>query len=92
MNREELLIAIFVAVESAHAFSAFNPSIFTIHRFRDELTEKDIAKGCVLASLFSLAIGGVCSALIRSPLPLAMALGVAGGMSAVYLAAARGKI
>lgn len=92
MKTEQLLISIFVAVESAHAFSAFNPSIFTIHRFRDQYTYEDIKKGCILASGFSLVIGGVASGIIHNYVPLAMAAATAALMSAAYLAAVKGII
>jgi len=89
VKTEELLISIFVAVESAHAFSAFNPSLFTINRFRDEETYRDIVRGCLYASIFSGLIGTVSSLLIDSYIPVGMALAVALGMSAVYLREAR---
>lgn len=89
MSTEKLLISIFVAVESAHAFSAFNPSLFTINRFRDQMTYQDIKRGCLYASIFSLAIGGVSSALTKSIWPVVMSACVAAGMSVVYLSEAR---
>ncbi len=90
MKTEALLISVFVAVESAHGFSAFNPSLFTINRFRDEKTLQDIKRGCLYASVFSLTIGGISAALIKSWLPMLMAAAVAAGMSLVYLKEAGG--
>lgn len=84
MDREDLLLSIFVAVEGAHAFSAFNPSVFTIRRFPDGQTAEDIRTGCVYASIFTLIIGGVTALLINNPLPVFFAIAVAAGMSMVY--------
>lgn len=89
---ESILLAVFVAVEGAHAFSAFNPSIFTIHRFKDELTEQDIKKGCALASAFCILLGATVSGLTQSWLPVVMSMAVAGGMSMVYWMAVKGNI
>ena len=91
-NTELVLISIFVAVESAHAFSAFNPSLFTIHHFRDQHTVQDIRTGCILASAFSLVVGAIATALLHHPAPLLMAAATAAGMSSVYMAAAVGKL
>ncbi len=84
MDRDDVLLSVFVAVESAHAFSAFNPSVFTIRRFPDGQTIRDIRTGCVYAFVFSLAIGTLTSAIVKSGLPLLLAVLVATGMFAVY--------
>jgi len=92
MTTEKLLIGVFVGVESAHAFSAFNPSLFTINRFRDQQTIQDITRGCIYASIFSLSIGLVSSLLIESWYPLIMSAAVSVGMSMVYLREANKEV
>lgn len=82
--KEQILLGVFVAVEGAHAYSAFLPSIFTIRRFRDTQTQKDIRDGEVIGSLFVLALGGVVAAITRSALPLLLAMVTAGVMVSVY--------
>jgi hypothetical protein len=92
MTTEKFLIGVFVSVESAHAFSAFNPSLFTINRFRDQQTVGDITRGCIYASIFSLSIGLVSSLLIESWYPLIMSAAVSVGMSVVYLQEANKEV
>jgi ABC-type phosphate transport system permease subunit len=92
MKVEKLLIGVFVSVESAHAFSAFNPSLFTINRFRDQQTVQDITRGCIYASGFSLCIGLVSSLLIDSWFPLIMSVAVSVGMSMIYLREANKEV
>lgn len=84
MDDKDVLLSVFVAVEGAHAFSAFNPSIFTIRRFPDGQTLRDIRTGCLYASAFTLIIGGLTSAMIGNWLPFGMAVLTAAGMTAVY--------
>jgi len=70
---EQILIGVFVAVEGAHAFSAFMPSYFTIGAFVK--TEEDIAhlrRGYAPATVFNLALGGITSALLKSFWPLGL--------------------
>jgi predicted tellurium resistance membrane protein TerC len=72
---EKLLISGFVAVESAHAFSAFCPSIFTIKTFADTEDKKQAIRfGYVPAIVFSLVLAFVCSKIIRSWAPLWLAV------------------
>ncbi len=78
------LIATFVAVEGAHAFSAFNPSIFTIREFKNPRTAKNIRIGEALASAFCLLLGGITSMIALSLLPLVISAIVAALMCCVY--------
>lgn len=85
MEDKDVLLSIFVAVESAHAFSAFNPSIFTIRRFPDSQTIQDIKTGCIYASGFSIAIGLLSSGITGNVLPIILAIIVSLVMSSIYM-------
>ena len=68
---EVLLTSALVAVEGAHAFSAFLPSVFTIRRLAvPQGAERDLRLGYIPASLFALALGALASAIMKSPWPL----------------------
>jgi ABC-type phosphate transport system permease subunit len=68
---EKFLISAFVAVESAHAFSAFCPSVFTIKTFAvDDEKRKQVRLGYVPAVIFSLVLSVICSKLVKSWMPL----------------------
>lgn len=72
---EDVLLAGFVAVESAHAFSAFNPSIFTIKSFvRSEEDKYKLRLGYIPAVIFGLALSMIISQLIHSSLPLILGI------------------
>lgn len=74
MAVEKVLVSVFVAVESAHGFSAFCPSLFTIKTFADtEEKKKAVRLGYIPAVIFSLILGYVCSRMIKSWLPLVLA-------------------
>jgi len=84
MNKE-IIMAAFVAVESAHAYSAFEPSIFTIRTFGHEpTTTQAIRDGEIMGSVFALALGGIVSALTESYLPLIFAVGTVVFMVSIY--------
>lgn len=86
MEKEnEIIFSIFVAVESLHSFSAFNPSIFTIERFKDDMTKRDITRGCMMASIFSILLGLIISFLTKSSLPVIFSIFASMSMSFVYL-------
>jgi len=85
ITHEKIALNVLVAAESLHAFSAFNPSIFTIRRFKDQWTKEDIQRGCIYATGFALIIGGAVSALTDDITSLVLAGLAAIGMSAVYL-------
>src|SRR5207249_3891896 len=70
-NKEHVLLSAFVGLESAHFFSAFLPSYFTIRKFAHGDTEamNSLYAGMVFALLFSVALGLVVSALLEALLP-----------------------
>jgi len=74
---ETVLLASFVAVESAHAFSAFNPSVFTIRQLanRSEEGKRDIRLGYIPAVIFAVALSVIVSMLIKSMLPILFGIG-----------------
>jgi len=85
MEKEKVLISAFVALESAHFFSAFLPSVFTIKTFVKQTDgEKAIREGELYAILFALALGLVVSNLIKSYLPLIASIIVAVAILIVY--------
>lgn len=79
-------MAAFVAVESAHAYSAVLPSIFTIRTFAQTngTTAKDIRDGEVIGSAFALTLGAIVSKLTSSALPLVFSAVTAAVMVGIY--------
>lgn len=68
---EDLLFSVFVAVEGAHAFSAFMPSWFTVKKFANEDGDRSkLRSGYLPAAIFNLALGGTVSVLKKSVMPL----------------------
>lgn len=85
MTREQVLLAAFTALESAHFYSAFLPSVMTIRKFADdEEARAALRQGEVLATAFALTLGATVSALVDTPLPLVFAAATAAAMLAVY--------
>ena len=80
MTDERLALVLLVATESAHAFSAFMPSYFTIKSFPDSQADIDnLRSGYAPAFVFNGVLGLSASLLIKSWLPmLAVALASAG--------------
>ena len=87
---EKILVGVFVAVEGAHAFSAFMPSYFTIGAFvktPDDL--RHLRSGYAPATAFNLALGGVTSLLLKSGWPILLSVSISGLMIAAYERAIR---
>ncbi|HOJ94913.1 MAG TPA: hypothetical protein PK390_06715 [Fervidobacterium nodosum] len=82
---EELALGILAATEAAHFFSAFNPSIFTIKRFPDEQTKKDIIAGCVLATTFGMGIVFAAAYIAKSYKPLLFGIPIIALMDVIYI-------
>lgn len=90
LKTEDILLSAFTGVESAHAFSAFNPSIFTIQSLAvPQGQANQIRLGYVPSVAFSVALGGIVGAIIHSWLPIAFGLGTSGFMIGVYEVALR---
>lgn len=86
-TEQVIALTLLTAAETAHAFSAFLPSFFTIRTFAlqgglDEVCLKleNLRSGYIPAVTFGLALGGVVSALAKSPLPL-----VGSALTAVFM-------
>jgi hypothetical protein len=97
MTQEEIALVALTALESAHAFSAFLPSYFTIGKFAKGLdsTEADIHElrtGYVPAVLLSLGMGGLVSLIMKNILPLLACIGVDVIMVGLYEAKVSGRI
>jgi len=83
---QDILMAAFVGVEGAHAFSAFLPSIFTIRAFAagNPGAQRAIRDGEILGTAFALGLGAGVSALIGSKLPITFSAVTALVMVSVY--------
>lgn len=85
MDRQDILLSVFVAVEGAHAFSAFMPSAFTMKKFAEgDLDLKRLRSGYTPAVLFNITIGALVTVLIKSPLPLVLSILTIAAMIALY--------
>ena len=81
---EDIALGLLVLGETAHFFSAFNPSLFTIKRFPDQQTVHDIAMGCTYATIFGLVLSIATSYIAKSKIPALFGiLGIA-CMNAIY--------
>ncbi len=87
MNRELIPLTLLTAAESAHAFSAWMPSWFTIKTFALEgdpaaVSQKlsNLRSGYLPSMTFSLGLGALVSILARHPLPLLASAVTAGFM------------
>ena len=90
LKTEEILLGAFVGVESAHAFSAFNPSIFTIRSLAiPQAAENQIRIGYIPSIGFSIALGTIVGAITKSRLPIYFGLGTSAFMCLVYEIALR---
>jgi small-conductance mechanosensitive channel len=83
---EDLLLAVFVAVEGVHSFSAFMPSAFTIRTFvRDREDIAQLRAGYIPAVLFVFLIAGLVGAIRKKTgMYLAVAMMVTAFMVALY--------
>lgn len=89
-SMETILISAFVGVESAHAFSAFEPSVFTIQGLVvPQEQEYMIRRGYIPSVAFSTILGSVVAALVKSKLPILFGLGTSVFMIVVYETAIR---
>lgn len=80
-----ILLAVFVAVEGAHAFSAFMPSYFTVKKFAegDEDMQR-LRSGYVPAVTFNLVLGATVSAIAKDYKPFLFSLVVVVLMLGLY--------
>lgn len=83
-SRNHVVVALFLALETAQVFSMVNPSIFTIRRFPDAQTAEDIRAGEIIASGIVLTTALAVSALLGSPAPFLIALAYVALFVAVY--------
>lgn len=87
---EEILLSVFVAVEGAHAFSAFMPSYFTVKKFSEGPDDiKALRSGYTPAIAFNLALGGLVSVLIKDWKPLILSSLISAFMVSLYEGAIR---
>ena len=91
MNSDIVALSLLSGAETAHAFSSFLPSTFTVRSFAldgstGNVGQKvaDLRAGYRPATAFGLLLGAVVSAVAKSPLPLAASAGAAGVMLVLY--------
>jgi hypothetical protein len=82
---EVVLTSALVAVEGAHAFSAFLPSVFTIRRLAvPQGAERDLRLGYIPASAFAITLGILASLILKTWWPLVASILTVIFMIAVY--------
>jgi hypothetical protein len=85
LGKEDAALVMLVAVESAFAYSAFLPSVFTIRKHVESDEEMaDIRTGEVLAGLFVLVLAGITASIIESRVPILVGLFTMVAMTGVY--------
>lgn len=91
VGKDIILTSVFMALEGAFAYSAFLPSIMTIGTFVDSPEKvKMIRQGEVVGSIFLVGLATTVAGIMRSPIPLYMAL-LAGALAiTVYEFALKG--
>lgn len=84
-NGEKIALTLLAASETAHVFSQFEPSIFTIRRLANpQNASGDIRIGYIPALVMGLGIAGAISLLVKSMLPVIASATVAGLTISVY--------
>jgi hypothetical protein len=84
-TREQILLAAFTGLESAHFYSAFLPSVMTIRKFAtDAQALAALRQGEMIATGATILLGWIVAELAQSPWPMIFAAGVAVAMLAVY--------
>lgn len=82
---DEIIIAVFMALEGVHAYSAFLPSIFTIETFvKTQDGKRRVREGELMASAFLGLLALSVSYLTKSHWPGLLALVAGAGMVGVY--------
>ena len=84
-STELIAASVLVAAETAHVFSQFEPSVFTIKRLVvPQGQETDVRIGYIPALAIGLSVATVTTVIFKSPLPLIFALAVAAFTIGVY--------
>jgi len=92
-RRDVVIGGILAAVESAHFYSAFLPSLMTIRKFaRDAEAVSALRQGQVVATVATMLLGAVVSVYVQHSAPLVIAIVFAVLMVAVYETAIRGTL
>lgn len=82
---DKMVIAIFMALEGVHAYSAFLPSVFTIKTFvQDENGCKMIREGELMASAYLIVLAIAVSYITKSKWPAVLGLITGAAMVGVY--------
>lgn len=85
---EKAAIAVLAALEGAHAYSAFLPSVFTIRTFAQGNNRaqnvKNIRLGYIPATALAIGVGWIAGHISKSSMPVLAALFVSVMMVGVY--------
>ncbi len=90
MNSDVIALSLLSGAETAHSFSSFLPSSFTVKSFALDPTGNvqqkvaDLRSGYRPAVAFGLGLGGVVSLVARSPMPFFASVAAAGAMLLLY--------
>lgn len=91
VDKDVIALSILAAAETAHSYSSYMPSAFTLKSFAlqgndDEVRKKlaDFRSGYLPATLWGLGLGAVVALVAESPLPFLFAAGTAGVMVLLY--------
>lgn len=77
METEKILIALFVALETPHAFSAFMPSYFTVSKFAHGKEDANrLRAGYAPAIIYGALVGAVVSFIIKDVRPFLFSVAV----------------
>jgi hypothetical protein len=92
LTSAEIGLVMLVAAEAPQAYSAFLPSIMTIRTFVDDPNAVEaIREGEIFGTAFVLLIAGAGTLLVDNVWPLAVGVGTAVVMVAIYEHALRGR-
>lgn len=85
MSIEDIMLSVFVGVESTQSFAAFEPSVFTIQALAVPQAQQDmIRRGYIPAVTFSLGLSSIVGYIRKTWLPVAVGIGTSIFMIGVY--------
>lgn len=84
LSEDKAIASLGMAIAGTQFYSAALPSVFTIRRFPDQYAAQDIRDGEKFATLATLALGTVVSAMLDSKAPLIMSAVVSVVMVGMY--------
>ena len=71
VEKDVVLMSVFMALEGAFAYSAFLPSIMTIGTFVDSPEKVAmIRQGEIVGTIFLAGLSGITAMIVKSPIPI----------------------